>query len=516
MAAPRLTRSTAWIFALTLLSRISGFFRTSILAAYFGTSVQTDAWVMASALPSLLFGSVNQSVSVATVPAMTEARAHDPTSELQRFVDQVWSLLIFAALLMVALGEWLSPEMIHVLAPGFHGSERTMTVTMTRIMIPSIVFWTSSGFLTGILQSGENFFGLTLSPLVVNVVQIGGIIILGHFFSIYGVAWGFTAAIAAQLALLWPLLRRRGIRLRFTWHFNHPRLRGMLRLMGPYFLLSGAGNIELITDRVLASSMATGSISAMNFAFTVSAVPLGLIIAPIITPIFTRLAVYHSTANHERFTTLSMRGLRWVLLLALPLSLVLFILNVPILRAVYERGHFNAQSLTLTSHLFVYAILALPANSLSSYLQQMSFATKNTRRPAQYSLVGVAVNIVGNLILTRFLGVYGLVLATTLANWTTAALLSWSFHVRRHVVGQWPFVLALIISGTTMAAILICLSVGLRINHVFGVLALAGEIGLTAVVALTAYSALLLWLHVPEAIQLRSYAFKLARRLLAA
>ncbi|PSR20838.1 MAG: hypothetical protein C7B45_13190 [Sulfobacillus acidophilus] len=237
--------------------------------------------------------------------------------------------------------------------------------------------------MTDILQSGENFFGLTLSPLVVNLVQIGGIIILGHYFSIYGVAWGFTAAIAAQLALLWPLLHYWGLRLRFTWYFHHPRLRVMLRLMGPYFLLSSAGNMELITDRMSAFSMAISSISAMNFAFTFSAAPLGLIIAPIITPIFTRLALRHSFGNRDRFRSLSMRGLRWVLLLALPLSLVLFILNVPILRTVYERGHFNAQSLTLTSHLFVYAILALPANSLSSYLQQMSFATKNTRRPAQ-------------------------------------------------------------------------------------------------------------------------------------
>lgn len=516
MAAPRLSRSTAWIFALTLLSRISGFLRTSILAAAFGTGVNTDAWVMASSVPSLLFGSVYQGVSVATVPSMTDARAHEQKEDLQRFINQVWTLLIGAAIVMVGLGEIFAPEIVRYLAPGFYGHERNITVLMSRIMIPSIVFWVSSGFLTGILQSGENFFGLTLSPLVVNVVQIFGILVLGHFFSIEGVAWGFTMAIAAQLALLLPMLRKRGVRLSFTWPLDHPRLKAMLRLMGPYLLISSTASVELIIDRILASSMATGSISGMNFAFTVSQVPLGIIIAPVITPIYTRLAVFHAGGARDRFAALAMRGLRWVLMLTLPLSIVLFVLNVPVLRVVYERGHFTATSLSLTSHLFLFAILALPANALSSYLQQMSFATKNTRRPALFNFVAVVVNIAGNLILTRFMGVYGLVLATSIANWVNALLLGWSFNARRHIVTQWSFVLALIVSGAAMAAVLEGLSWQLHMNHAIGTIVIILEVGATAIVASALYGALLLLFRVPEARQIREYAARLVRRVSAA
>lgn len=513
MAAPRLSRSTIWIFSLTVISRISGFLRTAILAAAFGTGVKTDTFVMASAVPNLLFGSVYQGVSVATVPSMTDARAHETQEDLHRFINQMWTMLIGGALVMVLVGEIFAPEIIRFLAYGFHGHKRQMTVLMARIMIPSIVFWVSAGFLTGILQSGENFFGLTLSPLVVNVVQIFGILVLGHFFSINGVAWGFTLAIASQLMLLLPMLRRRKIRLQFTWPLNHPRVRAMLRLMGPYLLISSTASVEVIIDRMLASSMATGSISSMNFAFTVSQVPLGIIIAPVITPIYTRLAVFHADAARDSFRTLAMRGLRWVLMLTLPLSLVLFILNVPILRVIYERGHFNAASLHLTSHLFLYAILALPANALSSYLQQMSFATKNTRRPAQFNFVAVVINIAGNLILTRFMGVYGLVLATSVANWANALLLAWSFKVRRHIVGQFPFVVALTVAGTVMAATLVGLSSELNLNHAAGFFRIVGEVGGITVVAVAVYGGLLLAFRVPEAQQLRRAATRIVRRL---
>ncbi len=513
----RLRRSTLWIFVLTLVSRISGFFRTSILAAAFGTSMNTDAWVMASALPSLLFGSVNQAVVVSTVPAMTDARAHESDAELQRFISQVWTMLILGALVMTLLGELFAPQIIGFLAHGFHGAKRERTILMTRIMIPSIVFWSSSGFLTGILQADENFFGLTLAPLVANLVQIFGILVLAQLFHphIEGVAVGFTLSIAMQLALLLPLMRRRGVRLRLTFRFDHPRIPKLLRLMGPYFILSSAGNIELITDRMLASYMAVGSISAMNFAFTVSQVPLGIIIAPVITPIFTRLAMHHSASERQAFSGLAMRGLRWVLMLALPLSLILFIMNVPILRFVYERGHFNRASLHLTSHLFVYAILALPANALATYLQQISFASKDTRRPARYSLVGVAVNIAGNLTLTRFMGVYGLVFATTIANWTNCILLTSSYNVRRHVGRQLPFVGSLALAGGVMAGILLGFQWLLDLNHVHETFRLVGGVGLAGAAAMGVFAGLLLLLQVPEARQVRDYALRRLKRGLA-
>ena len=470
---------------------------------------------MASAVPSLLFGSVFQGVSVATVPSMTDAKAHEDAEDFQRFINQMWTLLIGASVIMMILGEIFAPQIVDFLALGFHGEQRYRTILMSRIMIPSIIFWIASGYLTGILQAGENFFGLTLSPLVVNVVQIFGIVVLGYFFNIYGVAWGFTLAIAAQLALLLPLLRHRGIILRLSWPLDHPRVKAMLRLMGPYLLISSTASIELITDRMLASSMATGSISAMNFAFTVSQVPLGVVIAPVITPIYTRLAVLHADAARERFSALAMRGLRWVLMLTLPLSLMLFLLNFPILRLVYERGHFNAYSLSLTSHLFLFAILALPANALSSYLQQMCFATKNTRRPAQYNLVAVVVNIAGNLVLTRYMGVYGLVLATTIANWTNTLLLAWSFHARRHIIRQAAFVLALTVAGVAMAGVLAAISWQLHLNAVTGLVRLVLEIGGSSIVGAAVYGALLLLFRVPEAQEMRRYAIRMMRRVVA-
>lgn len=507
----RLSRSTLWIFLITLVSRLSGFFRQSALAAAFGSSMQTDAWVMASGLPGLLFSAVYQGVSVTTVPTMADARLHDSREDVQHFVNQVFTLLVGAAFVMVIMGEIFSPLIIRVLAPGFHGPERALTIALSRIMVPSIVFWIASGLLIGILQSGENFFGMTLGPLIVNLVQIFGIVVLGHFFGIRGVAWGFTLSIAAQLLLLVPLVRRRGIRLAWARRFDHPRLAPMMRLMVPNLLISSAGSVEFIVDRILASSMMTGSISSMSFVMTVAQAPLGLIVGPVVTPILTRLALHHSSGNREQFSRLAMRGMHWVLILSLPLMLLLFILNVPVLRMLYEHGQLGAASLTVMTRLLLFAVLALPANAVATYLQQVSFATRNTRRPARFNFIAISVNILGNLVLTRFMGVDGLILATTAANWTNVGLLLWSFNFKRHAVRQLRFAGALAAAGTVMTLVLIGFHWKTHLDRVVG-LSLPLDLAQASAAALLAYGMALLWFRVPEAQQLRRYALRVVRR----
>lgn len=512
MRRPRLSRSAALVFALTLVSRLSGFLRSLALASRFGTSMEADAWVMASALPNLLFGAANQAITVSTVPAVTDARTDGDTSDLERFLSQVWTLLIGAALAMAICGEGLAPLIVRGLAPGFHGREAAMTVTMTRIMIPSILFWTASGFLGGILQSEENFYGIALSPLVVNVVQIAGIVWLTRWLGIAGAAWGFTIAIAAQWALLMPLLHRRGLRLRFVFGFDHPRLKPLWRMMGPFFLVSSASNIELITDRILASTMAMGSIAAMNFAVTLSLVPLGLVISPVITPIFTRLAIHRANGDRVAFRALAVQGLRWVALLVVPIAVALAVLGTPIIRETYEHGRFGHHSLWLTAHLFVFAVLALPAASLTTYLQQLAYAAQNTKRPARFSLIAIGVNIVGNLTLTHVLGVYGLLLATAVANWTNCVLLLGSYRLGFHVRQEAHFLATLAGAGGAMALVVAGLGRLTRVATLSGEPVLFFAIVCIAGLGLVTYALVLFQQGNPEVHELKRRAIRVARR----
>ncbi len=396
------------------------------MAAMFATRGATDAWLMASALPNLLFSTINGAISVTLVPIMTQADVEYAPRSVARFLNEVFTLLFLISLVLIGLGEVFAPLIMHLMAPGFrhHPGEMRLAIDMTRIMIPTIFFWGVAGIVMGVLQEREEYLTPALSPVAVNIVRITTIIVLGHFMGIKGVALGFTFAVLSQLAVTLPSLHRMGIHLHFRWHFSHPLLKRMLRMAGPFFLTTSVGSVGVIVDRILASNLVTGSIAALNYSYVLVQIPVGLLVSSLAMPIYTRLSRHHSSHEMNTFRELAMQGFRVVLMVIVPITVWFVVLNIPILRLLYQHGAFTSRSTQLTSGTLLYFAFGLPGFGLSFYLQRLFFATQDTRSPARFSIITITVNIVGDLILVHFLQADGLALATGLASWVNATLLA--------------------------------------------------------------------------------------------
>lgn len=482
--------SAGIIFVATLISRLSGFIREIVMAAYFGTSAANDAWLMASVLPNLLFSTINGAISVTLVPLMTQGDAQLSKRSVQNFVNEVFTAIVILAAFLIVVGELFAPTIMHIVAPGFHHHELALTISMTRIMIPTILFWGLSGLVVGILQEREQFFYPAVSPVAINIVRILTIIVLGHYFGIQGVAMGFLIAVVSQLAITLPALSKTGLHLHFRWHFSHPLLRKMIRMSGPFFLTSSVGTIGVIVDRVLASSLRTGSLAALNYSYVLVQIPVGLVISSLTTPIYTRLAQHQSQHDQLTYQKLAMRGFRLVVLLIVPITIWFMILSVPILRLIYQHGAFSNYSTRITSGTLLFWSVGLPGFGLSFYLQKLFFATQDTKSPARFSIITILFNIVGDLILVRFMQADGLALATGLAAWLNTTLLTIralnpahnsSLHFR-------PFAVK-----TLIAAAVTALAVyGAR--HLFALDAIHGLIPLTLGLVATVSTSLLVYL----------------------
>lgn len=420
--------SASLIFIATLLSRVSGFAREIVMAQFFGTSLATDAWLMASALPNLMFNSVNGAINVTVVPLMTEGDAEYSRRSLERFLNEAFTAVSILSFFLIAIGEIFAPFIIRIMAPGFDRdpAEVALTINMTRIMIPTIFFWGISGLMMGILQAREEFFSPALTPLVMNVVRVATIVFLGHMlFGIRGVAIGFLVAVAAQIAILIPRLKAMDIRLHFRWHFSHPLVRRMAVIAGPFFLTSSVGTVGILVDRILASSLAVGSIAALNYSYVLVQIPIGLVISSLAMPIYTRLAQHNSAHDMDTFRALSMQGFRLVLAMMVPITVWFIMLRVPILRLLYQHGAFNGRSTDLTSGTLLYFAVGLPGFAVTYYLQRLFFATQDTKSPARFSIITIIINIVGDLVLVHYMQADGLALATGGASWINAVLLTY-------------------------------------------------------------------------------------------
>ncbi|MCY0878746.1 MAG: murein biosynthesis integral membrane protein MurJ [Firmicutes bacterium] len=503
--APRksLGLSASLVFIATLVSRLSGFAREIVMAAFFGTSMFTDAWLMASALPNLLFSTLNGAISVTVVPLMTAADAEHSPRSIARFLNEVFTVVFLAALGLTLLGEIFAPVIIHIMAPGFdhHPEELRLTINMTRIMIPTIFFWGVAGLAAGILQAREEYFTPAVSPVAINLVRVITIVVLGHYlFGIQGVALGFSLAVISQLLVLLPRLRAMGIHLHFRWHFSHPLLKQMARMAGPFFLTSSVGSIGILVDRILASELGVGSIAALNYSYVLVQIPVGLLVSSLAMPIYTRLSQHNSYREMETFRELAMQGFRLVLAIIVPITLWFIVLRVPILRLLYQHGVFNGRSTDLTAGTLLYFSVGLPGFGLSYYLQRLFFASRDTKSPARFSIITILTNIVGDLILVHFMQADGLALATGLASWVNATLLALKAlkpRSQRNLAFTRTFV-TLVVSGA------LTLFMTLALRHAFHLLTLSGIIPLffalafTAIVSGILYFACLSYFRYPE------------------
>lgn len=497
--------SASLIFIATLISRVSGFAREIVMAFFFATSRATDSWLMASALPNLLFSTINGAISVTLVPILTDGDASYSPRSVARFLNEVFTLTVVVALGLVAVGEMFAPLIVHLMAPGFSGHPRELreTIDMTRIMVPTILFWGIAGLVVGILQEREEFFAPAMSPVAVNVVRILTIILIGHYLmhnNIKGVALGFTLAVVSQLLVTVPVLKRQGTSLHFRWHFSHPLLKRMIRMAGPFFLTSSVGTIGIIVDRILASELVVGSIAALNYAFVLVQIPVGLLVSSLAQPIYTRLSQHHSFHEDETFRELAMQGFRLVLMVIVPITIWFLVLNIPILRMLYQHGHFRGRSTAITSGALFYFAIGLPGFSLSYYLQRLFFATKDTRSPSRFSIMTITVNIVGDLILVRFMKVDGLALATGLASWVNASLLTFRALQPRYnrTLHMGRTLLSLGLAGLGMLTVSFGLSHLLHMSTLVGIVPLVLSLALTLVVSGAVYLLLLLWFRYPD------------------
>ena len=492
--------SAGIIFIATLVSRLSGFVREIVMAAYFGTSAANDAWLMASVLPNLLFSTMNGAISVTVVPLMTQGDAQLSKRSVQNFINEVFTAIVILSAMLIIAGEVFAPEIMHLVAPGFHHQELALTISMTRIMVPTILFWGLSGLVVGILQEREEFFYPAVSPVAINIVRILTIITLGHFFGIKGVAIGFLISVVSQLAVTLPALGKSGLRLHFRWHFGHPLLRKMIRMSGPFFLTSSVGTIGVIVDRILASSLRTGSLAALNYSYVLVQIPVGLAISSLTTPIYTRLAQHQSQHDQVTYQKLAMRGFRLVVLLIVPITVWFMILSVPILRLIYQHGAFSNYSTRITAGTLLYWSVGLPGFGLSFYLQKLFFATQDTKNPARFSIITILFNIAGDLILVRFMQADGLALATALAAWLNTTLLTIrALNPRHNASLQFrPFALKMVLAGAVTSIAVYMARRVLDLDTVRGFIPLS--LGLLAAVgaSLAVYLFMLTLFRLPE------------------
>lgn len=409
-AKRRLFRTATLLSLIAIVSKVLGFLREASLAAVFGAQHAADAYLVAQTIPQIVFSAFSAALTTTFIPVYARMEHEQGQKAAFRSVSSILNLGGLAAIFFIAAAEVFTEPLMHAVAPGFTGETFALSVSMTRIMLPMVLFQVMLGVFAGMLNSNGDFLVPAGVGLAFNAVVITSIVALGPRFGIQPVAAGTLVALSVQALLQGWAVRRHGYRWSPTLTFSDPGLRQIGRLAVPVLITTGAAQLHTVVERILASGLPEGSIAAFQYATRLQALIPGILGTAITTVMYSTLTHRAAERDWSGFTRSLARSVGLVNFIMLPAAVGLAVLRVPLVRLVFQRGAFDDRATAATAWALLFFGLFVAVSTLRNLVSYALYALQDTRSPMWVSLVTVGVNIALNLALVGSLQQGGLAL----------------------------------------------------------------------------------------------------------
>ncbi len=408
----------------TLASRLLGFVRDILFAAYLGAGPAAEAFVVAFSLPNMFRRFFAEGAfNMAFIPLFS--KKVEAGEDARDFAEQALAMLGTALIVLTLVATVFMPALVWMMASGFAGDERfDLAVDFGRVAFPYILFISLAALLSGVLNATGRFAAAAAAPVLLNVILAGAMIWAaktGHDVG-RALVWGVPFAGAAQLALVWYAAARAGFGLRPRLPRLTPEMRKLAAIAAPAALAGGVVQVNLLVGRQVASFF-EGSIQYLNLADRLYQLPLGVVaiaIGVVLLPdLSRRLRAGDEAGSKSGFN----RAAEFAIFLTLPCAVALVVIPEPIITTLFQRGRFTPEDAQATALAVAVYGVGLPAFVLQKVLQPLFYAREDTRSPFRYAIVAMVVNAVIAIGLAPVIGYIAAAFATTTAGWAMMVLL---------------------------------------------------------------------------------------------
>jgi putative peptidoglycan lipid II flippase len=426
---PRLAVSTAIFAAATGLSRVLGLAREVVSSYYFGATGKVNAFTVAFQLPNLVRALVADSaLSAAFVPVFSELLEKGERKRAWRVASTLFWLMLLGLVGLTAIFILVAPAIIDLF--GNPGNDRALAIGLSRVLFPMVALLGFSGIVVGILNSYDHFTVPAISPVFWNITIIAGLAIgvpRAHSIDtkLYIYAVSILVATIIQVFLPVPWLRGRDGRLQLVLDWRDPAVKRVFVLMVPVTLGLGLINVNAVIDTFFASRLidANYAPTAIQKAFLVYMLPQGMFSVAIATVLFPSLSRFAARGDMDGFRRTVSTGLRQIAFLLVPAAAVSAVLAEPIVRILFQRGHFTPAQTPGVAHSLAAFSAGLVFNGAMLMLNRSFFSLQSNWVPMTIALGNLFLNAILDFAFYRF-GVWGIPLATAVCNFAaTWALL---------------------------------------------------------------------------------------------
>jgi putative peptidoglycan lipid II flippase len=419
----KIVKAAGLLMALQAIEQATGLLKQILIAASFGISATMDSYVVAATVVGLIMLWVRLPVRETLIPLFRYALARRGEQAAWSTASVLLNNFLIVLICIVLVGEFLAPYLVNILAPGFHEGTESLAASLARITMTTVVFMGMGTLLAQISFSYERFFRPGIVGTVNNIVVMLVLVTVGGVYGIHGLAVAVVLGASCEFILQLPILWEKRKFYSPEVNLRHPEMLQMGKLSFPLLISTGGNELARITDRIFASLLSAGSLSALAFAHRPISVLLDFLINPLQQAIFPR---FTKLSAHEDFRTLSrelFHYLRMVFFFTLPAALGIMMTADAVVKALYQRGAFDETAVRLTSQALLCYAIGFPALAMMRVLRRTFFGLRDTWTPTKIALFCIGLKIILSAVLIRYLAHMGIALADSISQITNALIL---------------------------------------------------------------------------------------------
>lgn len=421
-----MAQTAAMMAILTLGSKIVGFARELVMANYYGAGMVTDAYVMSQTIPNYLLSAIISAVGTSYMPCFSRKQELEGPESGNRFTSQLINFQLVLVVSIIIIGEIFASPLVNIFARGFSPEAKELTVYYLRIAFLIAI----CNIFISVLGSYMQYKGRFVAPLVISFAQSASIIVftvISAYTTNYVLIYGLVVGYGIRAIFYVFLSKGSGFRYSANFEFG-PLVKEVTVLAIPVFLGGCVSQVNSMIDRMLASDLAEGSVSALNYGNLVVGVISSLSIGILTTMLYPKFNQAVARDEYEKVSTLACEAVNLIAVIAVPFTLGCMLYSEDVIQILFERGAFTAAATGLTAEAFRYYALTLLFSGIASLIGFIYYSLKDTKTAVYCSLVAIAVNITLNIILVKSMGVAGLALATGVSSIVNCTLMYVSFR----------------------------------------------------------------------------------------
>lgn len=472
------TRTVLMLSIFSFLSKILGFLRVSLISSKYGTQSSYDAFVLALAGIGIFTTVVSNTIGTTLIPVLGEVESKEGKQGKRDHLNNFVTIIATVSIILTVVGIIFTPVFMKLFARGFKDNEElfALVVKLTRIGFPTVVTSSLIGVFRGYLQSEGMFKESATAGLLTNIIMITFLLVLADKFDVEALMIAYVIASSAPLIVQLYSLKSTGYTYDYLMDLSDKYMRRVISMLPPVLIGVAVTDINKIVDNTLASSLPTGSVSAMDYALRLDSITTGIFVASIMTVVFPMLSIAANEKDRAGLKKATIKGINTILLVTIPAAIGMMVLATPIVTLAFQRGKFDALATQMTAGALKFFSLGVVFSAIKGFSYRVFYSIQDTKTPVINSAVTVAFNIIFNLMLVKSMQHEGLALATSMAHFVTSFLI---LFLLRRKMGPFGFKESFIVGIKSLVASLIMGVFAFYSYNYFISLVPSGKLGLS-------------------------------------